>query len=289
VATFLAEAQAWVEEHLDRVLPRPRVGAPRLAEALRYSVEAGGKRLRPALALAACRALGGEDGAVLPFAGALELVHTYSLIHDDLPAMDDDELRRGKPTNHVMFGEALAILAGDALHTLAFDTLLAGTPDAATARDLALLLARAAGPDGMVGGQAEDIAAERTLPDAERLQRMHTGKTAALIAAATEGGARAAGAPAAALAACRAYGLHLGLGFQITDDILDVTGTPESLGKTPGKDRRGDKMTYVGLEGIAAARARAERERDLALAAIAPFDAHGLLAELARFAITRHG
>ncbi|MFM8980749.1 MAG: polyprenyl synthetase family protein [Planctomycetia bacterium] len=289
LAPFLAEAKAWVERHLDGLLPQPAADGTRLAEALRYSVEAGGKRLRPALALAASRALGGEDARVLPYAGALELVHTYSLIHDDLPAMDDDDLRRGKPTSHVVFGEALAILAGDALHTLAFESLLAGTTDAALARDLALLLARAAGPGGMVGGQAEDLAAEHQRPDAARLERIHHGKTAALIGAAAEGGARAAGASPATQAAFRAYGLHVGLAFQAADDILDVTGTPESLGKTPGKDRRGEKMTYVALEGLEGARVRARRACDAALCAIAPHDRHGLLSALARHVVAREG
>lgn len=289
LAPFLAEARGWVEAYLDGLLPRPVPGGTRLSEALRYSVEAGGKRLRPALALAASRALGGPDARVLPFAGALELVHTYSLIHDDLPAMDDDDLRRGKPTSHVVFGEALAILAGDALHSLAFESLLAGTADAGLARDLALLLARAAGTAGMVGGQAEDLAAEHQAPDAARLERIHRGKTAALIAAAAEGGARAAGADAATLAAFRAYGVHVGLSFQAADDILDVTGTPESLGKTPGKDRRGEKMTYVALEGLEGARARAQRACEAALGAIAPHDRHGLLAALARHVVAREG
>lgn len=286
---FLAEARAWVEQYLDGLLPRPGAGETRLAEALRYSVQAGGKRLRPALALACSRALGSEDARVLPFAGALELVHTYSLIHDDLPAMDDDDLRRGKPTSHVVFGEALAILAGDALHTMAFESLLARTADAALARDLALLLARAAGPEGMVGGQAEDLAAERQAPDAARLERIHRGKTAALLAAAAQGGARAAGAREGVLACFREFGLQLGLAFQAADDILDVTGTPESLGKTPGKDRRGQKMTYVALEGLEAARARAQRACEAACSAIAPHDRHGLLAALARHVVARQG
>ncbi len=289
VGAFLAEARTLVEAHLARVLPRVGHGPPRLAEALRYSVEAGGKRLRPALALAAARALGGRDADVLPFAGALELVHTYSLIHDDLPAMDDDALRRGKPTSHVVFGEALAILAGDGLHSLAFETLLAGTPDAALARDLALLLARAAGPAGMVGGQVEDLAAAGAPPEHGRLERIHAGKTAALLAAAAEGGARAAGAAGPAQAALRAYGTHLGLSFQIIDDVLDETGSVVVLGKTPGKDRAGSKMTYPALEGVAAARARAQREGDSALAAIRDLDKDGLLAALVRFVVARHG
>jgi len=284
---FLDLARGLVEAHLARVLPRVGSGAPRLAEALRYSVEAGGKRLRPALALAASRALGGRDAAVLPFAGALELLHTYSLIHDDLPAMDDDDLRRGKPTSHVVFGEALAILTGDALHSLAFETLLAGTPDPHLARDLALLLAKAAGPTGMVGGQVEDLAAEGAAPDRARLERIHAGKTAALIAAACAGGARAAGVEPSTVAAFNAFGEHLGLAFQIVDDVLDETGSAQGLGKTPGKDKAGSKMTYVALEGVAAARQRAERERDRALACLGGHDRDGLLAALAKHVVER--
>lgn len=289
VEPFLAEARRIVEGWLERVLPPAGRGAPRLAEAMRYSVLAGGKRLRPALALAVCRALGGRDAPVLPFAGALELLHTYSLIHDDLPAMDDDALRRGRPTSHVVFGEALAILAGDALHTLAFESLLGDTPEPLLARDLALLLARAAGHEGMVGGQVEDLAADGQPPEAARLERIHLGKTAALIAAACEGGARAAGATAPARAALRRFGLHLGLAFQAMDDVLDATGTPESLGKTPGKDLAAHKMTYVALEGLEAARARAAREREAALVAVRAYDASGLLAALAHFVTQRTG
>jgi geranylgeranyl pyrophosphate synthase len=290
VAAYLAEVRGLVDRWLvEKVLPPEGRGAPRLAEALRYSLLAGGKRLRPALALAASRGLGGQDAAVLPWMGALECLHTYSLIHDDLPAMDDDALRRGKPTSHVVFGEALAILAGDALHTLAFETLLTHTPDPAVARDLGVLLARAAGHRGMVGGQVEDLAADGQPADAGRLARIHAGKTAALFAAACEGGARAAGAPPAACAALATFGLHLGLAFQIVDDVLDETGTPESLGKTPGKDRRAKKMTYVALEGVDAARARARAEADAALAAAAPHDRAGLLAAITRYVTARTG
>jgi farnesyl diphosphate synthase len=201
--------------------------------------------------------------------------------------MDDDALRRGKPTSHVVFGEALAILAGDALHTLAFDSLLAHTPDAGLARDLALLLSRAAGHHGMVGGQVEDLAADGQTPEAARLERIHLGKTAALLAAACAGGARAAGAPAATRTAFGTYGRHLGLAFQIVDDVLDETGSAASLGKTPGKDRRGKKMTYVALEGVPAARARAERAGAAALTAVMPHDTAGLLGALARFVLSR--
>src|SRR5262245_18610058 len=290
VAGFLAEARGLVDRWLlEKVLPPDGRGAPRLAEALRYSLLAGGKRLRPALALAACRGLGGQDAAVLPWMGALECLHTYSLIHDDLPAMDDDALRRGKPTSHVVFGEALAILAGDALHTLAFESLLAHTPDAATGRDLGVLLSRAAGHGGMVGGQVEDLAADGKPADADRLARIHLGKTAALFAAACEGGARAAGAPAPACAALATFGRHLGLAFQIVDDVLDETGTPESLGKTPGKDRRGKKMTYVALEGEPAARARAARGGEAPPVRVRRLDRAGRRGGMPRYVPARPG
>ncbi len=284
---FLAGCAAEVEEALGRWLPAPPDGAPRLAEAMRYSLAAGGKRLRPALALATSRCLGGADERVLPFACALELVHTYSLIHDDLPAMDDDDLRRGRPTSHKVFGEALAILAGDALHSAAFQILLTHTPDAGLARDLGRELAEAAGHAGMVGGQVEDLTLDRRTADLERLERMHRAKTGALLLAAVRGGALAAHAPEPIRTALEAYGRSLGLAFQIADDLLDETGTPEQLGKTPGKDRAHEKLTYVSLEGLAGARARLLIERDRALGALAPVPGSGLLADLVRFVAAR--
>ena len=286
-AAFLTEAAARTDAALQTWLPPKNHGAPRLAEAMRYSVGAGGKRLRPALAMAACQAVGGSDEAALPFACALELIHTYSLIHDDLPAMDDDDLRRGRPTSHKVFGEALAILAGDALHTLAFDLLLRHTEDEVLAARLALELAEASGFDGMVGGQVEDLAAEGGTPESERLRHIHVGKTAALIRAAVRGGARAGGATDQQIEALGRYGLALGLAFQITDDILDETSTAEVLGKTPGKDRREGKMTYVALEGLAGAQQRADSERDVALAALDPIPSPDLLTALAHFVTQR--
>jgi geranylgeranyl diphosphate synthase type II len=285
---FLEEARGLVDAWTEAALPASgHLGPPRLTEAMRYSVFAGGKRLRPALAIAASRAVGGRDEAVMPYAAALELVHTYSLIHDDLPSMDDDDLRRGRPTSHKVFGEAMAILAGDALHTLAFELLLTRTPDPALARDLALELARAAGRGGMVGGQVEDLAADGEPPEAARLERIHLGKTAALIRASAKGGAMAGGGSREAIAALETYGTHLGLAFQVVDDVLDETGTAESLGKTPGKDRSRRKMTYVALEGVPAALRRAEREVEAALGALEAFDRGGLLASLARFVTRR--
>ncbi len=254
---YLDAARERVDAWLESALPPAATGAGRLHEAMRYSVFAGGKRLRPALAMAAAEAVGGRPDDAVAFAGALELVHTYSLVHDDLPSMDDDDLRRGKPTSHKVFGEAMAILAGDALHSLAFQALLERVESPVLARDLARDLARAAGVSGMVGGQVEDLTAERQPPSEERLLRIHGGKTAALIAASCVGGGRSARASADHLAALDRFGTEVGHAFQIVDDVLDVTGTPEQLGKTPGKDRRGKKMTYVALEGVTAARSRA--------------------------------
>jgi geranylgeranyl diphosphate synthase type II len=284
---FLEEARRQVEADLERVLEPARLGPGRLGEAMRYSVLAGGKRLRPALALASARAVGGEAGAALAFGTALELVHTYSLIHDDLPAMDDDDLRRGRPTSHVVFGEAMAILAGDALHTLAFSQLLARVPDAALARDLAVLLAEASGPDGMVGGQVDDLTAAGQTPSLERLERIQARKTGALIRAACEGGARAGGATPAEREALARYGRHLGIAFQVVDDILDVTGTAEALGKTPGKDESEQRMTWVALAGLEGARARADREVGQALEAIDGLPGAELLRGLAAFVTRR--
>lgn len=289
---YLESIRRQVDAALDQVLPAENVGAPRLAEAMRYSVFAGGKRLRPALALAACRAVGGEDVQALPFACALELVHTYSLIHDDLPAMDDDDLRRGKPTSHKVYGDAMAILAGDALHTAAFQVIALGVQDRPLCAELMALLANTAGFHGMVGGQVEDLAGDREAPNAERLRRIHMNKTAALIRASICGGALSAGASAEVVKALAAFGDRLGLAFQITDDILDETGTAESLGKTPGKDRQDGKLTYVALEGLDGAIVRADAARAESLAALdrvpAPFS-KSLLADLAEFVTARTG
>jgi geranylgeranyl diphosphate synthase type II len=259
-------------------------------EAMRYAVTAGGKRLRPVLALAACEACGGETTAALQPAAALELIHTYSLIHDDLPAMDDDDLRRGRPTVHRAFGEAEAILAGDALHTLAFDVLARFPLGAPAERRLAAvaIVARRAGLAGMVGGQMADLEAERTSPDPERVRWIHVHKTAALIAASTELGAVHAGAGAPQRQALAAYGEALGLAFQIADDVLDCTATAEALGKTPGKDARAGKATYPALYGLDASHRRAAELVEQALGALR---AHGLLSApleaLARFAVAR--
>jgi geranylgeranyl pyrophosphate synthase len=284
------------EEHLRAVAARvePRLaaladaragkGPPRLVEAIRYALLAGGKRLRPALALASCEAHGGDasDGSLaMRFAVALEAIHTYSLVHDDLPAMDDDDLRRGRPTVHKAFDEATAILVGDALQALAFDHLLAAGD--ARAAPLARLLAANAAL--MVEGQARDIAGEGArLAEAEVMELMRT-KTGALLAAAVAGGALAAGGSAEV---AYPWGLQLGLAFQIADDLLDLTADTATLGKRAGKDAAAGKATLPALVGIAEARRRAEGLLDEALAAIAPLGPGAeALRALARFVVAR--
>ena len=261
---FLRRSALRVEAFLDGVLP-PVEEAGTLARVLRYAVFAGGKRFRPALAIASAMAVGGRGGNALPAAGALELLHTYSLIHDDLPCMDDDELRRGQPTVHVRFGEAMAVLAGDALHTLAF-AVLAGAP---TRRRITLesvrRLARAAGPEGMVGGQVLDLEAETRLPDVAGLEAIHRRKTGALLAASAALGALAGGAGSAETATLERFGRELGLVFQIVDDLLDEEGTTAALGKSAGKDRAAGKATYPLLHGAAAARNEAARRTAAAI------------------------
>jgi geranylgeranyl pyrophosphate synthase len=282
---FLAEAARRAELALDRFLPTADTVPARLHAAMRYSVLAGGKRLRPALVLGACRAVGAADDVADPALAAVECFHTYTLIHDDLPAMDDDDLRRGRPTCHKQFDEATAILAGDALQALAFE--LAAHHGAAAV----ISLARAGGSLGVVGGQQEDLDAEGRVitgspADRALLERIHRGKTAALIRASCELGALAAGASAAQRSALAAYGEAIGLAFQIADDVLDATADAATLGKTPGKDAAQGKLTYVALCGLDGARAEARRLLDTALAALAPLDAPDLAA-LARFVVER--
>jgi len=245
--TTLKQQANAVNRELDRILPDETTRPTRLHEAMRHSVFAGGKRFRPVLCIAACEACGGTQDAALDAACALEILHTYTLIHDDLPAMDDDTLRRGQPTCHIAFDEATAILAGDALLTLAFE-VLAKIPTIGSS--LALELARAAGSQGVIGGQAEDLAAEGKLPDADRVEYIHRHKTAALIRAACVMGGLCAGANEDGLAALALYGESIGLAFQLTDDLLDESSTQEELGKDIGSDRARGKMTYPSVHGI---------------------------------------
>ena len=247
----------------------------RLSDAMRYAVLDGGKRLRPLLVLAACEAVDGNAEAALRAACAVELIHAYSLVHDDMPCMDNDVLRRGKPTVHVKFGEAGALLAGDALQALAFE-LLAPEGDAVPASiqaNLCRLLARAAGHEGMAGGQAIDLASVGLALDEDALRRMHRMKTGALLQGSVEMGAVCGAPTPAVLDALRGYGAALGLAFQVVDDILDVTQDSATLGKTAGKDAAHDKPTYVSLLGLEPSRAYAEA---LLVQALAALDASGL-------------
>lgn len=241
-----------------------------LGEAMRYAVLDGGKRLRPLLVLAACEAVGGNAQAALRAACAVELIHAYSLVHDDMPCMDNDVMRRGKPTVHVRFGEARALLAGDALQALAFELLTPeeGVPPAMQAR-LCRELARAAGADGMAGGQAIDLASVGLQLSEDQLRQMHRLKTGALLQASVVMGAVCGQTPEGTLRALSDYGAAMGLAFQVVDDVLDVTQDSATLGKTAGKDAASDKPTYVSLMGLEAARAHAEAMRAQALAALA--------------------
>jgi geranylgeranyl diphosphate synthase type II len=270
---WMKARRALVEQALDGVLPPEDAPPPSVHRAMRYSVLAGGKRLRPLLVIAGAEAVGGSAEAVMPTACALELIHTYSLIHDDLPAMDDDDYRRGRLTSHKVFGEAMAILAGDGLLTLAFRLIAdnaALVPDPRAVRDVIAVIADAAGTDGMVGGQVVDIESEGKTISAEMLDYIHAHKTAALIRASLVAGALLAGARAEAVSAIRAAGESLGLAFQIVDDILDVEGNLAELGKTAGSDERKKKVTYPAYHGLDASRAKARALIEDAKCALKP-------------------
>lgn len=288
-----------VDTALDRLLPSPPGCPPLIADAMRYTVFAGGKRLRPLLALAAADSVsrGGteDDRQVLPAACAVELVHTYSLVHDDLPAMDNDTLRRGQPTAHVVYGEGIAILAGDALLTEAFRILARGSASETNAlrnRRLRALerIAAAAGAEGMVGGQTIDLSvtgAASAAFDAERLRAMHERKTGALIRAAAVAGAIMGGASDEAVEAVDRYATHLGLAFQIVDDILDVEGAQEEIGKTAGKDSKAGKPTYPALFGLLESRRLAARSIADAKAEIEVAGIGGRLLGIADWVLSR--
>ena len=270
---YLAKQRLIVEKALENALPEIEGREARVVEAMRYSVFAGGKRLRPILCLAAAQAVGGKSEAAMPAACALEMIHTYSLIHDDLPAMDDDDLRRGKPTSHVVFGEAIAILAGDALLTEAF-VLLSDYNGLLAKRALKLIgvIARAASYRGMVGGQVVDMLSQNKPADFETVQQMHSRKTAALISAAAESGALAGGGTEDQVEALARYGRAIGLAFQIADDILDIEGSTEVLGKTAGSDVARGKVTYPAAVGLEGSRQAAQTLVNEALAALERFD-----------------
>ena len=266
--TWSRVALSTVEDALDRWVPADAPGG--LGEAMRYAVLDGGKRLRPLLVLAACQAVSGQASAALRAAVAVELIHAYSLVHDDMPCMDNDVLRRGKPTVHVQYGQALAMLAGDAMQALAFEVLTAAddVPLPVQAR-LCGLLARAAGHAGMAGGQAIDLASVGRPLAEEVLRDMHRRKTGALLKASVMMGAACGEASPRAARSLEAYGEAVGLAFQVVDDILDVTQPSEVLGKTAGKDQQNNKPTYVSLLGLDGARAYAQDLRARAHAALA--------------------
>lgn len=241
-----------------------------LWEAMSYSLEAGGKRIRPALLLAACETAGGDSSLALPFACALEMIHTYSLIHDDLPAMDNDDLRRGQPTNHKVFGENVAILAGDGLLNAAAELMAVSAVKMDDMRGIRAMeiIMRHAGVTGMIAGQSEDVTSEGQEPREDIVRYIHEHKTADLLEAAVEAGLALAGAEETEIAAGREYALHLGLAFQMTDDLLDVTGSADRLGKSTGKDQEQNKMTWVALKGVEGTAEDARREIALAKEAL---------------------
>jgi geranylgeranyl diphosphate synthase type II len=271
---YVAEKREIIDKALDKYLPPIDGMEGRVVEAARYSLFAGGKRLRPILCIAAHEACGGSSKALLPVACALEMIHTYSLIHDDLPAMDNDDFRRGKPTNHKVFGEAVAILAGDLLLTYAFELMAEhGLEDRSGAVMRVIhIIARASGFKGMVGGQMIDLACEGKEVDVPTVEYMHARKTGALITASVQAGAILAGASESEIERMGRYGRHLGLAFQITDDLLDVTGSFEEMGKTPGSDDRKGKRTYPFLVGIEESRRLAREHVERALDAISGYD-----------------
>jgi geranylgeranyl diphosphate synthase type II len=270
---------------------QPAGAAARLFEAMRYSLLAGGKRLRPIIALAACEAVGGASEAAMGLACALEMIHTYSMIHDDLPCMDDDDLRRGKPTNHKVYGEAIATLAGDALLTDAFGVLVRLTPASVPRGALVAVigeLSAAAGSAGMVAGQTVDLIDEGRAVSVAELEDLHAHKTGALFVAAAVGGGRLGGGSEMQVAALDRYARALGLAFQVIDDLLDVEGSAEQVGKRTHKDENRGKATYPALLGIEESRRLAERLRRKAVDALAGFDQGAEpLRRLANFVVER--
>jgi geranylgeranyl diphosphate synthase type II len=275
LGAYMKVQAAAVDVALDRFLPPETQRPETLHKAMRYSVFAGGKRLRPVLVIAGAEAVGGTAERVMPTACALEMIHTYSLVHDDLPAMDNDDFRRGVPTNHKVFGEAIAILAGDALLTLAFRLVAdnARTADLGSIQAVVADVAEAAGHAGMVAGQVADLEAEGRQVGADTLDYIHVHKTGALIRTSLRVGAMLCGATAEQVRALSVAGANLGLAFQIVDDILDVVASSEELGKTAGKDQIQQKATFPAIHGIEASRARARSliaEAEEALTAFGP-------------------
>lgn len=265
---YLAEQTKRIDQELDRLVPAEDTPPATIHKAMRYSLFAGGKRIRPILCVEAARSVAGREvEGALTVACPLELIHTYSLIHDDLPALDNDDLRRGRPTSHKVFGEAMAILAGDSLLTFAFEVL----GRVGNARLVAELASASGTVRGMIAGQVHDIEGENQAPTAELLEQIHRAKTGALLRCSLRMGAIHAGATEDQLAAISAYGEHIGLAFQIVDDILDVTQTSEELGKTAGKDVAQHKITFPAVYGLETSHRMAEEQRALAHEALRPF------------------
>ena len=292
----LKPRQHAIEAALGNTLRRLCADTPTvLADAMGYSLLAPGKRLRPLLVMLACEAAGGSQGQAMPAACAVEMVHTYSLIHDDLPAMDDDDLRRGRPTCHIQFDEATAILAGDGLQALAFETILSGNKESSVAVQSCLILAKAAGVEGMVGGQSDDLLAEKTGlltqntgAGVEMLHRIHARKTGAMIQASVVLGGLAATATPSELEKMAFYGDCIGIAFQIADDLLDVESTSENTGKRTGKDSQRGKLTFPGIYGVQASRQRADEYIEQAIAIVDAFGPASMpLKQLARYIMDR--
>lgn len=289
----LTEYAEKVNRALDDFLPRPGGLENSVAEAMRYSALAGGKRIRPVLALEFCRVCGGDTAAAMPAACALEMVHTYSLIHDDLPCMDDDAVRRGRPSCHIQFGEATAMLAGDGLLSLAFETALcdnyiqSGRVKAENVLRAAHLLAQASGVFGMVGGQIIDLESENRRISLQTLEFMHSRKTGAMIRAAARMGCILADAPDEQVEAADAFAERIGLAFQIIDDILDVTGDAKKLGKPIGSDQEKEKTTYITHLGIEKSRKLAQKLTEEAVKKLAVFNDREFLSELAYYLAAR--
>ncbi len=287
--SYLLRRQKQIDRALHRYLPRETARPATIHRAMRYSLFAGGKRLRPILCLAAAEACGGKIAPALPLACAVECIHTYSLVHDDLPSMDNDDLRRGRPTSHKVFGEGVAVLAGDALLTVAFEIATRAEPTRRYAlRDMLHDLAIAAGSRKLIAGQVADLEGEGKKIDRAGLRYIHENKTAAMLAVSVRLGAMSANASTKQLDAITEFGHSLGLAFQVIDDILDVTQTSEKLGKSAGKDVAAQKATYPSVLGLEASRAEAKRLTNRAHKAIAPFGKEGeALRALANYLLER--
>ncbi len=276
------------DQRMEQLLSHTHHVPPTLAEAVRYSLLGPGKRLRPFLVYTCCGISGGNDDDAFPAAAAIEMVHTFSLVHDDLPAMDDDDLRRGRPTCHKMFGEALAILTGDALLALAFETLVRHVSDARNAAAMVAELADGSGWAGMIGGQVADLQGEKEPPDLQRTKYIHERKTAALLATSCKLGGLAGNADASVMQSLGNFGTSLGLAFQIADDLLDVTATAMQIGKNVGKDASAGKQTYPACVGVQESKLLALRYVDEALGFLSDFGSEAdPLRHVARFTVSR--